>query len=106
MATSKDMIDIETEVAADIKGGPREKLAYATENIVPLLCEIEGDAVRDATADIVCDQVKGLKKSWMNKAIQSELDRRFAEHLRIVMHQEKVELERRSQEYQEKVADA
>ncbi|HSK84970.1 MAG TPA: toprim domain-containing protein [Rubrobacter sp.] len=106
MATSKDMIDIETEVAADIKGGPREKLAYATENIVPLLCEIEGDAVRDATADIVCDQVKGLKKSWMNKAIQSELDRRFAEHLRIVMHQEKVELERRSQEYQEKVAHA
>jgi DNA primase len=106
MATSKDMIDIETEVAADIKGGPREKLAYATQNIVPLLCEIEGDAVRDATADIVCDQVKGLKKSWITKAIQSELDRRFAEHLRSVMYQEKVELERRSREHQEKVADA
>src|SRR5829696_775112 len=106
MATSKDMIDIETEVAADIKGGPREKLAYATENIVPLLCEIEGDALRDATADIVCDQVKGLKKSWITKTIQSELDRRFAEHLRSVMHQEKVELERRSREHQEKVADA
>src|SRR5215208_702846 len=106
IASSKDMIDIETEVAADIKGGPREKLAYATENIVPLLCEIEGAAVRDATADIVCDQVKGLKKSWMNKAIQSELDRRFAEHLRSVMHQEKIERERLSQEHQEKVADA
>src|SRR5215203_185480 len=106
IASSKDMIDIETEVAADIKGGPREKLAYATENIVPLLCEIEGDALRDATADIVCDQVKGLKKSWITKTIQSELDRRFAEHLRSVMHQEKVELGRRSREHQEKVADA
>jgi DNA primase len=63
MSSSKDLIDIEIEVATEIQGGPREQLAYATENIVPLLTRIRGDAIRDATADIVVDQVKGLKKS-------------------------------------------
>jgi DNA primase len=106
MAASKDMIDIETEVAADIKGGPREKLAYATENIVPLLCEIEGDALRDATADIVCDQVKGLKKSWMNKAIKADEERNMGEMMQAVMQEAKAEADRRAQEYQQKVASA
>ena len=59
MASSKDMIDIEADAAAQIEGGPREKLAYATENIVPLLARIRPAGMQDATADIVVDQVKG-----------------------------------------------
>src|SRR5215212_1539558 len=106
IATSKDMIDIETEVAADIKGGPREKLAYATENIVPLLCEIEGDAVRDATVDDVVDQVKGLKKSWVNKAIKAEEERIMREMMQAVTQKAEADAERRAQEHQDEVASA
>src|SRR5215204_3133240 len=69
MITSRDMIDIETELAAEIQGGPREKLSYALENIVPLLARLKGDALRDATADIVVERVKGLKKSWLNNGV-------------------------------------
>ena len=56
MASSKDMIDIEAEAAAQIEGGPREKLAYATENIVPLLARVSPAGMQDATADIVVDR--------------------------------------------------
>jgi len=106
MSSSKDMIDIETELAADLKGGPREKLAYATEHIVPLLAKIKGDALRDATADIVSEQVKGLKKSWLNKGVQAEQNRRLAEQLQAVMTQAEEEVLREAQEHREKVAEA
>src|SRR5829696_2971259 len=97
MATSKDMIDTETETAADIEGGTREKLAYVFENIVPLLAKIRAAALRDATADIVVDQVKGLKKNWITKAIKAEEDRITGEMMQAVMQEAKAE--RRAQEY-------
>jgi DNA primase len=106
MATSKDMVDLETEVAAEIKGGPREKLAYVTENIVPMLSRIEGGALRDATADIVAGRVGGLKKTWITNAIKDEQTRRVTEKIREAMLQEEAEREHRSQEYEEKVASA
>src|SRR5829696_8368409 len=106
MATSKDMIDTETETAADIEGGTREKLAYVFENIVPLLAKIRAAALRDATADIVVDQVKGLKKNWITKAIKAEEDRITGEMMQAVMQEAKAKAERRAQEYQEEVASA
>jgi DNA primase len=106
MAASKDMIDTETETAADIEGGVREKLAYVLQNIVPLLARIRGHAIKDATADIVVDQVKGLKKSWINNALKEESERIMAEMMQAVMQEAEAKAERRAQEYQEEVASA
>jgi predicted GNAT family acetyltransferase len=106
IATSKDMVDIETEAAADIKGGPREKLAYATQNIVPLLTRITPEVMRDATADIVADRVDGFKKSWVNKAIKAEEERIMREMMQAGMQKAEADAERRAQEHQEEVASA
>jgi DNA primase len=106
MATSKDMIDIETETAADIEGGVREKLDYATQNIVPLLTRITPEVMQDATVDIVVDQVKGLKKSWVNKAIKAEEERIMREMMRAGMQKAEADAERRAREHQEEVASA
>src|SRR5829696_3330791 len=106
IATSKDMIDIETEAASDIKGGPREKLAYATQNIVPLLTRITPEVMRDATADIVADRVDGFKKSWVNKAIKAEEERIMREMMQAGMQKAEADAERRAQEHQEEVASA
>jgi DNA primase len=106
MAASKDMIDVEVETAADIEGGVREKLAYVLENIVPLLAKIRGHAIKDATADIVVDQVKGLKKSWINNALKEESERIMAEMMQAVVQEAEAKAKRRAQEYQEEVASA
>ena len=106
MATSKDMIDIETEVAASIEGGVREKLAYSLENIVPLLARIGDDALRDATADIVVDQVKGLKKNWLTKAIKVEEGRVMAEMAHAMMQKAEAEAAQKAEEHRLKVASA
>ena len=107
VSASRDILDIEAGVCSEVSGGPREKLAYATENIVPLLAQISPTGMQDATADIVCEQIgKGFKKSWINKAIKDEETRRFTEQIRATMLQEEAERERLSQEHQEKVADA
>jgi hypothetical protein len=100
------MIDIEMVVAAMIEGGPREKLAYATENIVSLLARISPDGLRDATADIVVDQVKGLKKSWLNKAIKDHQEKMLAEVLQEHDRRTQVAMERRRQEYLKRVEEA
>jgi DNA primase len=104
VATSRDMIDIETELAAEIQGGPREKLSYALENIVPLLARLKGDALRDATADIVVERVKGLKKSWLNNGVKAEEDRIMGEVAKAMMHKVEAEAARKAEEHREKVA--
>ncbi len=106
MASSKDMIDVEAETAADIEGGVREKLAYVLENIVPLLAKIRGVALRDATADIVVERVKGLKKSWLNNGMKAEEERIMGEVARAMMHKAEAEAARKAEEYQEEVASA
>jgi DNA primase len=103
-AAARDIIDIETETAADIEGGAREKLTYALENIVPLLAKVRGDALRDATADIVVDRVKGLKKSWITKAIKAEEERVMAELMQAMVEDAEAERAQRDQEYREKLA--
>ncbi len=103
-AASKDMIDTETETAAGMEGGVREKLAYALENIVPLLARVRGDALRDATADIVVDRVKGLKKSWITKAVKDESERLAAEVVEEVIRLSQEERERKQREHEERVA--
>ena len=106
MASSKDMIDIEADAAAQIEGGPREKLAYATENIVPLLSRISPAGMQDATADIVVDQVKGLKKSWLTKAIKDEEERMAAEGSLAHFRTMQKEQERATEEYRQRVEEA
>ena len=71
------MIDLETQAAAELEPGVREKLAYATENIVPLLARISPAGMQDATADIVADRVK-LKKNYLNEANKDETQRQKA----------------------------
>ena len=105
-AGANDMIDIEMVEASKIEGGPREKLAYATENLVPLLARITPEAMRDATADIVVDQVKGLKKSWLTKAIKAEQERLEAESMAALMKAAVERAEQRAEEHRQKVADA
>jgi DNA primase len=106
MATSKDMIDIETEIAAEIQGGPRKRVAYAMERIVPLLARIRDDAIRDTTADIVAEQLSGVKKSYLNKGIKAEEGRVLRELVAKIERHKAEEMERLSQEYQKMVADA
>src|ERR687897_334300 len=106
MATSKDMLDIETELATEIQGGPREKLSYALENIVPLLARVKGDALRDATADIVVERVKGLKKSWLNNGMKAEEERIMGKVAKAMMQQAEAEAAQKAEEYREKVASA
>jgi DNA primase len=104
--SSRDALDIETDLVADIEGDAREKLAYATEHIVPLLARITPAGLQDANADIVCEKVKGLKKSWLNKAIKDHNDRMLAELLEKAERQALAEMERQRQEYQERVGQA
>jgi DNA primase len=106
VASAKDLIDIETERAAEIEGGRREKLAYATEHIVPLLAKVTPAGMQDATCDIVVDQVKGLKKSWLNKAIRDEQLRQEAQLLAEAFHRAQEEAKRSEEEYCNRVADA
>jgi hypothetical protein len=80
--------------------------AYATENIVPLLARIEGGTLRDATADIVVDQVKGLKKGWLTKGIKAEQHRILGEMMQAAMQEAEAEAAQRAEEHQEKVASA
>src|SRR5215217_6085217 len=105
-ASAKDMIDIEAEAAAQIEGGPREKLAYATKNIIPLLARVSPAGMQDATTDILVDRVNELKKNWLLKAIKDHKEQLYAEAMDAVARQIKEEQERRAQEYQERVEEA
>jgi DNA primase len=105
VSAAQDMIDIETEVAAEIGGGPREKLAYATEHIVPLLARITPAAMQDATADIVAEKVK-LKKSWLNNAIKDEQEQQQGEAMAALVKAAEVEARRRMEEHQARVKEA
>ena len=103
---AKDLIDLETEDAADLPGGPRERLAYATEHIVPLLARISPPGMQDATADIVADSVEGLKKSWLNKAIKDESERLEGEMMKGLIREAEEAEERRRAEHQARVEKA
>jgi len=104
-AGAQDLIDVEMEAAAALEGGVRERLAYATENIVPLLARVSPEGLQDATADIVADKVD-LKKSWLNKAIKDEGERLRAEVMAAPEQEVQREMERRKQEYQARVEEA
>ncbi len=101
--SAQDLMDIETEAAAELEG-VREQLAYATEKIVPLLVRISPEGLQDATADIVADKTK-LKKNWLNKAIKDETERLMGERVRKMMQEAEREHERRKQEHLQKIAE-
>jgi len=106
MSGGQDLIDIETEIAAELEVGVREKLAHATEHIVPLLARIQPVGLQDATADIVNDKVKGLKKSWLNNAIKDETERLRGELFSKIMEEQEQEQERLHQEHLAKIAES
>jgi DNA primase len=105
MVGAKDMVDLETEVAASLEGTVRDKLAYTTENIVPLLAKISGDSLRDATADIVADSVEGLKKPWLNQGIKEEQGRLKAAYSQELYRRHQEDLQRCQEEYRTKIAE-
>jgi len=105
MSGAQDLIDIEMGVAAELEGGVRERLAYATENIVPLLARISPDGLQDATADIVAEKAE-LKKSWLNRAIKDEKERVGAENMAAMVREAEQERERQRQEYQTHIEEA
>jgi len=104
--SAKDPIDLETEVTAEIEGGPREKLAYATEHIVPLLAQIHPAGMQDATAEIVADRVDGLMKNWLTKTIKDEMERLEGEMVADMMRQAEEAKERMRAEHQARVEKA
>jgi DNA primase len=104
--SAKDPIDLQTAVAAELGGGSREQLAYATEHIVPLLARIHPAGMKDATADIVADRVDGLKKQWLNNAIKDEMERLEGEMAVNLMRQAEETNERMRAEYQALVEKA
>jgi DNA primase len=96
IASAKDPIDLETDVLAEMGGDRREKLAYAIEHIVPMMAKIASETMREATATVVSDRVKGLNKGWLDKAIKED-NRLFVEDLDR-RHREEEELRRRLDE--------
>lgn len=100
---AQDVLDLETDAAAELEG-VREQLAYATENIVPLLARITPEGMRDATADIVADKTK-LKKSWLNKALKDEDERRQGEIAMALALAAEQEQEARREEHRSRVEE-
>jgi DNA primase len=103
---AEDLVDVEMAACAELEGGPREKLAYAAENIVPLLARIQPAGIQDATADIVADRVDGLKKNWLTRTIKDEMERLTAESFKRSMLLAEQEAAERRAEYEAKVAAA
>jgi DNA primase len=104
MASAKDPIDLETDVLAKMGGDRREKLAHAIEHIVPMMAKIASETMREATATVVSDRVKGLNKGWLDKAIKEEDNRLLVEDLDR-RHREEEELRRRlDEEHRAKIA--
>ncbi len=105
VGSAQDLIDIEAEAAAELEGGRRERLAYAIENIVPLLARVKGEPLQDATTDIVAEKVK-LKKSWLTKAIKDEKERLQNEVMAALIQEAEKERERQQAEHQQRIEDA
>jgi DNA primase len=103
---AQDLIDVETDTLAEMKGSVRARLAFATERIVPLLVRVRPSSVRDATADIVAGRVEGLKVGWIRKAIKEEQERLEVEASEALAKELTKDLERRQEEYRLKVEEA
>ncbi len=102
---AQDLIDLETEAATELKDRPRECLAYAVENIVPLIVRVGGEAQQDAIADILVSKAK-LKKSWLNKAIKAERSRLLDEAVTALVEEAQEKAERLRAERQGRVDEA
>jgi len=102
VSASRDILDIEMERAAEIEDR-RERLAYMSKNIAPLLAPLHPEGLRDATADIVQETTK-LKKSWITKAIKDHREAMQRQELQQIMDEARAEMQRRQQEYRQRVA--
>jgi DNA primase len=106
MAQAKDPIDVETDTLAEMGGDRRDKLAYALQHIVPMIAKIGSETMRDASAAIVAERVKGLNKKWLTNGIKEELDRLEAEELTELMRKAKELEELAAEEHQARVQKA
>jgi DNA primase len=100
---SRDILDIEMEIAAEI-GDRRERLAYTSENIAPLLTVLHPEGYRDATADIVAETTM-LKKTWITKAIKDAKESQEREEGERLFAEMVADRRRRQEEYRAKVAE-
>jgi len=106
IAGSVDALDLEITAAADLTGGPREKLRYAQEYIAPLLARIQDQQnLRDALADIVA-HAASMKKSWVNSLIKSERDRLRAEYRKAMHEEAERNAKRKAELHQQQINEA
>ena len=103
VSASRDILDLEMEIAAEISDR-RERLAYTSEHIAPLVAPLTPEGYRDATADIVAETIK-LKKTWITKAIKNHREALAGEQFQQMMAEAKVEMERQREEYRQRVAE-
>jgi hypothetical protein len=101
---SQDVLDMEMEIAAEIDDR-RERLAFVSERVAPLLAPLQPDGYRDATADIVAETTK-LKKTWITKAIKDHHEAMEREELMQMVEESQAERERLHEEYRARVDDA
>jgi hypothetical protein len=101
-AHAEDLIDIETEIAGGL-GSARQKLAYVTEHIIPLVARVPSESARIAELDVVAKQLN-LTGSWLKKALNEEFDRREREQMAQFMRQIEEEKRRQREEHLAKVA--
>ena len=104
-ATSEDLVDIETRVAAELPS-PRRMFDYAAEHIIPLAARIPSESAQEAALGIVAAQLQGVNAAWLKKALGEERERLKNEVLTQLVEEQAREQERRREEYHKKVEEA
>jgi len=102
---SEDLIDIEVAAAKQLDDS-RHRLNYSVKHIIPLVCELGSDATQEAELTIAANQLEGVNKGWLTKALKEEQERREAEQAQLLQKLLKEMEERTRQEYQAKVEAA
>jgi DNA primase len=104
-ATSENLVDIETRVAAEL-ASPRRMFDYAAEHIIPLAARIPSESSREAALGIVAAHLPGVNAAWLKKALGEERERLKNEVLTQLVEEQAREQERRREEYYKKVEEA
>ena len=104
MEASDDALDLETAEAVKL-GSPRQRFAYATDNIVPLLARITPESARNVARDIVAKALQ-VNQSRVGDAIKEHLGALDAKANKRMAQQAQEERERLAEEYAALVSEA
>ncbi|HZB10724.1 MAG TPA: toprim domain-containing protein [Rubrobacter sp.] len=104
MEASDDALDLETAEAVKL-GSPRQRFAYATDNIVPLLERITPESARNVARDIVAKALQ-VNQSRVGDAIKEHLGALDAKANKRMAQQAQEERERLAEEYAALVSEA